>query len=156
MRSSKPDARASSASLVSSRDTRYSRFASPPDNLFLRIFTFDNRRAARSYVHSCKTRSGTGPTGPEVVVISARYPFVACVGWTCAACFVCSHTSPNIHAVISPSPIRFLSCFMLRIRCKLIRPIVLYHPIPPSVCTGPLRPHQASLWVGSCLSENYF
>ena len=80
------------------------------------IFTFGGRRAARSYAHSCKTRSGTGPTGPEVVVISARYPFVACVGWTYAACFVCSHISPNMHAVIFPTfPTHFLSCFPLSV-----------------------------------------
>ena len=39
------------------------------------IFTFGDRRAARFYAHSYKIRSGTGPTGPEVVVVGARYPF---------------------------------------------------------------------------------
>jgi hypothetical protein len=90
------------------------------------IFTFGDRRAARSYVHSCKIRSGTGPTGPEVVVISARYPFVACVGWTYVACFVCSHIFPNMHVVIIPllpHPFPFLFPAQ-RVRCKLIKPIV--------------------------------
>jgi hypothetical protein len=54
---------------------------------------------------------------------------VAYVGWTYAACFVCSHISPICMS---------------------------YHLFPPLACSGPLRPHQASLWVGSCLSENYF
>jgi hypothetical protein len=81
---------------------------------------------------------------------------VACVERTYAACFVCSHISPNMHAVIFPTiPTHFLSCFPLSV-CKLIKPTVLYHPFSPLVCTGPLRPHEASLWVGSCLSKNYF
>lgn len=76
------------------------------------IFTFGDRRAARSYAHFCKIRSGTGPTGPEVVVISARYPFVACVRMDIRRMLCMFSYFPNMHAVIFPSfPIHFLSCF---------------------------------------------